>query len=159
MGRIIDPYLFQDKDEPGKWWCIYKQNGLGLSWSLDLETWTFAGNIPAAENPCVIVDSDDYVLSDSLPGGIGMKRSRDLRTWRDQGLLTLGLSDWPWAQGRLTAGFALDLRNVPGVGKVILFFHGSRYPEEDSRGGFDSYASIGSAWSEDLVHWSWGHGE
>ena len=29
MGRMIDPYLIEDKDEPGKWWCFYKQNGDG----------------------------------------------------------------------------------------------------------------------------------
>jgi hypothetical protein len=156
MGRMIDPYLFPDKDEPGKWWCIYKQNGLSMSWSQDLETWNFAGSFPAAENPCVIVDRDEYVLFDSPRSGIGVKRSRDLRTWRDAGLLTLGLSDWPWAQGRLTAGFVLDLRHEPSVGKAILFFHGSRYAEEDPRGGFDSFASIGYAWSDDLEHWSWG---
>jgi hypothetical protein len=28
MGRMIDAYLLADKDEPGKWWCLYKQNGL-----------------------------------------------------------------------------------------------------------------------------------
>jgi len=28
MGRMIDPYLVQDIDEPGKWWCLYKQFGV-----------------------------------------------------------------------------------------------------------------------------------
>ncbi len=155
MGRMIDPYLFADKDVPQKWWCIYKQNGLSLSWTRDLETWTYAGNTAAAENPCVIVDHDEYVLFDSPAGGIGVKRSRDLRTWRNVALLTLGLKDWPWAQGRLTAGFVLDLRGVPAVGKAIMFFHGSRYPEEDPRGGFDNFASVGFAWSDDLEQWAW----
>ena len=41
MGRMIDPYLIRDKDEPGKWWCFYKQNGVSYSWSHDLENWTF----------------------------------------------------------------------------------------------------------------------
>ncbi len=159
MGRMIDPYLFADKDVPGKWWCIYKQNGLSMSWSRDLNTWTFAGHISAAENPCVIVDRNEYVLFDSPKGGIGVRRSPDLRNWREVALLTLGQQDWPWAQGRLTAGFVLDLRDLLAVGKAILFFHGSRYPEEDSRGGFDNFASIGFAWSDDLEHWSWSMGE
>ena len=30
-GRMIDPYLIEDKDEPGKWWCFYKQNGVSNS--------------------------------------------------------------------------------------------------------------------------------
>jgi hypothetical protein len=49
----------------------------------------------------------------------------------------------------------LDLRDVPAVGKAIMFFHGSRYPEEDPRGGFDNFASIGFAWSDDLEQWAW----
>ncbi|MHC4086660.1 MAG: hypothetical protein ACYSU5_15855 [Planctomycetota bacterium] len=36
MGRMIDPYLIKDKDEPGKWWCFYKQNGVSMSYSYDL---------------------------------------------------------------------------------------------------------------------------
>ena len=28
MGRMIDPYILEDKDEEGKWWCFYKQNGV-----------------------------------------------------------------------------------------------------------------------------------
>ena len=37
----------------------------------------------------------------------------------------LGEKDWPWTNGRLTAGFLLDLRKDPRVGKVLLFFHAS----------------------------------
>jgi hypothetical protein len=36
-----------------------------------------------------------------------------------------------------------------------MFFHGSRYPEEDPRGGWGSLVSIGLAWSDDLIHWDW----
>ena len=36
-------------------------------------------------------------------------------------MLTLGQKDWPWAQGRLTAGFVLDLRAEPSVRKSLLF--------------------------------------
>ncbi len=154
-GRMIDPFLLQDKDDPGKWWCFYKQHGISMSWSRDLQTWTFAGNTPAGENPCVIVDNGEYVLSHSPGTGIGIKRSTDLKTWRDEGILKLGVKDWPWAQGRLTAGFLLDLRKDPRVGKILLFFHGSDYPENDPRGGFDNFASIGVAWSSDLKSWSW----
>lgn len=155
MGRMIDPCLVASKDEPGKWWCFYKQNGVGMSWSRDLETWTFAGNIEAGENACVVVDGDDYVLFHSPRNGIGIKRSDDLRHWRDEGVVTLGQEDWPWARGRLTAGFVLDLRQQPGVGQALMFFHGSDFPEGDPRGGFDTCASIGIAWSDDLQHWHW----
>ncbi len=42
-GRMIDPFLFRDKDDPGKWWCFYKQNGVGMSWSHDLRHWHWPG--------------------------------------------------------------------------------------------------------------------
>jgi hypothetical protein len=153
MGRMIDPYLLADKDEPGKWWCFYKQNGVSLSWSYDLRHWTYRGRAAAGENVCVVVDGGQYVLFHSPENGIGVKRSPDLVTWTDEGQLVLGQADWPWAQGRLTAGFVLDLRNDRGVGKALLFFHGSG--PEDERTMFDTHASLGLAWSDDLRHWEW----
>lgn len=153
MGRMIDPFLIEDKDEPGKWWCFYKQNGVSMSASHDLKTWTYVGRADAGENACVIVDRDEYVLFHSPENGIGVKRSRDLQHWRDQGVHFLGQAQWPWARGRLTAGFALDLRADPNVGKVLLFFHGSG--PEDERTFFDNHASIGLAWSDTMETWSW----
>ena len=155
MGRMIDPYLLESKDEPGKWYCFYKQNGVSLSSSRDLKNWTYLGHTAAGENPCVIVDGDDYVLFHSPPNGIGIKRSKDLKVWRDEGVLNLGQDHWHWAQGRLTAGFVLDLRKDPRVGKALMFFHGSNFPEDDARGGFDNFASLGLAWSDDLTNWDW----
>jgi sucrose-6-phosphate hydrolase SacC (GH32 family) len=153
MGRMIDPYLFEDKDEPGKWWCFYKQNGVSMSWSRDLKVWTYFGRTDAGENACILVDGGEYVLFHSPANGIGIKRSKDLRQWRDCGLVTLGRQDWPWAKGRLTAGVVLDLRGEPGIGKCILFFHGSG--PEDERTMFDTHASLGIAWSDDLKAWDW----
>jgi hypothetical protein len=164
MGRMIDPFLLQDKDARDKWWCFYKQNGISRSWSLDLKNWTYTGKTDAGENPCVIVDNNQYVLFHSPPNGIGVKRSTDLENWTDEGVLMLGQREWPWAQGRLTAGFVLDLRNDPAIGKSLMFFHGSQFPEEDPRGGFNNYASIGFAWSDrndrseshdNLKDWQW----
>ena len=153
MGRMIDPYLVEDKDNPGKWWCFYKQNGVSMSSSSDLENWTYFGRTDAGENACVLVDENDYVLFHSPENGIGLKRSCDLKQWRDEGVVFLGQKGWPWAQGRLTAGFALDLRAEPGVKKVLLFFHGSG--PEDERTCFDTHASIGLAWSDDMKTWGW----
>ena len=155
MGRTIDPFLLKDKDRRGVWWCFYKKSGIELSRSTDLDTWTPVGSVSTGENPCVIVDGAEYVLFYSPPNGIGVKRSPDLRAWRDEGVLTLGQRNWPWASGRLTAGFVLDLRHVPEFGRALMFFHGSRYPEDDARGGFDNFASLGIAWSSDLRNWSW----
>ena len=154
MGRMIDPYLIEDHQEPGKWWCFFKQNGASRAWSRDLKTWTFAGHFPAGENVCLIRDGGQYVLFHSPANGIGVKRSKDLANWRDEGLLTLGQAEWDWARnGRLTAGFVLDLRHDPRVGKALMFFHASSLPED--RGGFWQRCSIGLAWSDDLKHWSW----
>ena len=152
MGRVIGPYLFQDKDEKEKWWCFYKQGGivvsrprnlsfggsdlpptgkllmsLHMSFSYDLKTWNYYGCTDSEENYCVFVDGDEYVLIDSPGNGIGVKLSKDLINWYDVGLFTLGQRKWPWAQGRLTAGHVLDLRNVPEVGKYFMVFHGCSY--------------------------------
>lgn len=153
MGRMIDPYFIEDRDEPGKWWCFYKQNGVSKSWSRDLEHWTYAGHAEAGENVCVIMDGRDYMMFHSPENGIGVKRSPDLNHWTDVGTITLDQPNWPWARGRLTAGFALDLRKDLAIGKCLLFFHGSG--PEDERTIFDHYASIGVAWSDDLRTWSW----
>lgn len=156
MSRMIDPFLLEDRTEKGKWWCFYKCNGVSWSWSRDLETWTPAGSLrDAGENVCLLVDGDEYVLFHSPETGIGVRRSKDLQTWRDLGVLKLGADQWPWAKGRLTAAFVLDARRVPGVERYVMFFHGSNYPEEDRRGGFDTYSSLALAWSSDLTHWDW----
>jgi len=156
MGRLIDPYLVRDKDDPARWWCFYKERGqVRYSWSADLKAWTPAGIGAGGENPCVIVDRGEYVLFYAPQTGIGVKRSKDLKTWRDCGVLTLGLEDWDWAKGRLSAGFVLDLRKEPRVGKALKFFHGSRWPEGDPRGGWASHVSVGMVWSDDLMKWDW----
>jgi hypothetical protein len=157
MGRLIDPFLLQDKNEPGKWWCFFKRNGsVTLSSSQDLENWTYSDrDIAGGENPCVIPDGNEYVLFYAPANGIGVMRSPDLVHWKDEGILKLGQRDWPWAEGRLTAGFVLDLRKNPGVRRAFMFFHGSAYAENDPRGGFDNFASLGFAWSTDLKNWVW----
>ena len=157
MGRMIDPYLVEDKDEPGKWWCFYKQNGASMSWSHDLKTWTYFGNVKAGENVCLLVEDGEYILFHSPSNGVGIKRSGDLQNWTDHGLMVLGQDQWPWAQGRLTAGHVLDLRDESGVGKYVMFFHGSSLEGcevQETHG----HASLGIAWSDDLVEWEWGGG-
>lgn len=153
MGRMIDPYLLADKDEPGLWWCFYKQNGVSLSRSRDLDAWEYVGRMDGGENVCVLVQDDQYVMIHSPRNGIGIKRSGDLGHWRDEALLTLGQADWPWAAGRLTAGFVLDLRRDERFARYLLFFHGSG--PEGERTMFDNNCSIALAWSRDLKVWEW----
>lgn len=181
MGRCIDPYLFQDKDDPKKWWCIYKQNGLhleyphslayggdrfppdylllqsgNLCYSYDLKTWTFFGKADGEENWCILIDKDEdeYVMIHAPANGVGIKRSKDLINWRDVGLYTLGQKDWPWAQGRLTAGHVLDLRDQPEVGKYLIFFHGCTKVGKVTCSAHGQ-ASLAIAWSDDLTRWYW----
>lgn len=155
MGRMIDPYLLQDAKDPAKWWCFYKQNGVSMSYSYDLEHWTYVGHANSGENVCVIYNDGQYYMFHSPENGIGILRSKDCLQWEDTGiLLTLGQKHWPWAQGRLTAGFVIENPVASdNRSKWLLFFHGSG--PEDERTMFDQYASIGIAWSDDLLHWHW----
>ena len=155
MGRMIDPYLLEDKDEKGKWWCFYKQNGVSMSYTYDLQNWTFFGHTESGENVCVLHENNEYILFHSPSNGIGVKRSADLRNWTDWGdLITLGQEEWNWAKGRITAGAVVNLKENRELGHYLLFFHGSG-PNSEKEGDFDKNASIGVAWSDDLVYWNW----
>ena len=179
MGRVIGPYLFQDKDNKEKWWCFFKHGGvnvtrarnlsyggidlpptyrlyqsLHMSYSYDLKTWTYFGCTDSEENYCVLVDGDEYVLIDSPANGVGVKLSKDLINWYDVGLYTLGQRKWPWAQGRLTAGHVLDLRDVSEVGKFFMVFHGCSVAGK-LRSNIHGEASLALAWSDDLQRWYW----
>ena len=155
MGRMIDPYLLEDAREKGKWWCFYKQNGVSMSYSYDLRSWTYVGRAQAGENVTVLREGEEYVMFHSPGNGIGVKRSKDPESWGpDTQLLTLGQKDWFWSQGRLTAATVIDLTKEPVVGKYVMFFHGS------SKEGLKAHrahgaASLAIAWSDDLVDWTW----
>jgi hypothetical protein len=154
MGRMIDPYIFQDKDDRSRWWCLFKQGGkVHRSWSPDLVHWTYAGTIAEGENACVVVKGRDYYLFSSPKNGIAVARSHNGRKWEAVGLLKLGQADWPWARGRLTAGFVLDLHGDPAMGKYLMFFHGTG-PDPEPK-VFDTRACLGIAWSDDLLTWHW----
>ena len=154
MGRMIDPFLVHDLKDDKKWWCLYKQNGVSMSYSYDLEDWTYHGKTPCGENVCALRDGDSYLIFHSPPNGIGVLRSENLTDFRAEGeLITLGQTSWDWARGRITAGFVLDLKDNPDYGKYIMFFHGSGPEDEETM--FDFNASIGIAWSDDLKIWSY----
>lgn len=155
MGRMIDPYLIEDKDKPGRWWCFYKQNGVSMSWSDDLKTWYYHGRRDSGENVCVLVENDEYVMLHSPQNGLGIMRSRDLVSWKaDPGLITLGQKNWPWAAARLTAGAVVDLRSKPSVGKYVMFFHGATHKGHKMHAAHGS-GSLALAWSDDLKTWHW----
>ncbi len=155
MGRMIDPYIIEDKDEKGKYWCFYKQNGVSMSWSYDLVNWKFFGNTDSGENVSVIVEGDEYILFHSPANGIGIKKSPDLRNWTSQDdIITLGQSQWDWAKGRIGGAVILDLRNVKGYENYLMFFYGLG-PLTEAQGYFDRNVSVGIAWSRDLAVWKW----
>lgn len=155
LGRMIDPYLLEDKDEKGKWWCFYKQNGVSMSYSYDLEKWTYSGHTESGENTCVLVENNEYILFHSPKNGIAIKRSSDLKHWKDwRNLITLGQKEWVWAKGRITAGTVVNLTNDKNFEKYVMFFHGSG-PLTEEEGDFDKNSSIGIAWSDDLLDWNW----
>ena len=154
MGRMIDPYLVRDLSEPDKYWCFYKQKGVSMSYTYDLENWTFKGSTEAGENVCVLATEDEYILFHSPANGIGIKRSKNLEDWKDYGKpITLGQKEWSWAAGRLTAGFVLDEQIHPRIKNYIMFYHGSGPGDEQIN--FDRNSSIGIAWSSDLINWMW----
>ncbi len=155
MSRMIDPYLLEDKDEKGKWWCFYKQYGVSMSYTYDFKNWKYFGHTESGENVSVLKEDDEYILFHSPKNGIGIKKSKDLIHWEELGnLVTLGQKEWPWAKGRITAGTVVDLRNNPTYGAYVMFFHGSG-PLTEEAGDLDKNASIGIAWSNDLIHWNW----
>ena len=153
MGRMIDPYLVEDKDEKGKYWCFYKQNGVSMSWSYDLINWTYTGSTKSGENVCVLKENDEYILFHAPKNGIGIKKSKDLMQWTDWGnSITLDQENWDWAKGRLTAGAVIDMRHTDWK-KYLMFFHGSAL--RNGKRTTSNYSSIGIAWSDDLVNWEW----
>ena len=156
MGRMIDPFIVQDKDEPGKWWCFYKQDGVSMSYSYDLKNWTpYGGRNSAGERVCVLVQNNEYVLFHSQSKGVRIRKSRNLKNWTDWGgLITLGQNDWEWARGRIKGSSVINMNNVEGVNAYLMFFHGSG-PKSEHEGDFDRNSSIGIAWSKDLIRWSW----
>ncbi|GEM_PF-1135144 len=153
MGRMIDPYLTKD-EKTNLWWCFYKQNGVSMSYSHDLENWTYAGHCKAGENVTILKQGDEYVMFHSPSNGIGIKRSKALDEWgEDIQLLILNQANWEWAKGRLTAATAIDLKNEPGINKNIMFFHGDKSGEVLNRAHKE--ASLAIAWSDDLINWYW----
>ena len=148
MGRMIDPYLV--RAPKGGWMCFYKQNGASFSRSSDLKTWEYVGKTDAGENVCVVSEGGRFLMMHSPQNGMRFKESTDLLSWRDlPGEITLGQKEWPWARGRLTAGFLYDGRTVAGVGGWVLFFHASG-PRTESEGDFDRNASIGVVVAENI---------
>ena len=159
MGKMIDPFLLRDKDAPAHWLCFYKQDGhMHAALSTDnLKTWTpSAANLAEGENACALVQGNDYVFFYAPANGVGVKRGPTLDTLRADGPpLTFGQPSWPWAETRLTAGYAEDLRHVPGIASYVIVFHGMGPGKTKTDANTNANCSIGIAWSADLKTWRW----
>ncbi|MGI5899561.1 MAG: hypothetical protein ACOX8S_06500 [Christensenellales bacterium] len=150
MGRMIDPFLLIDKDDPGLVWCFYKQNGVSLSYSRDLLNWTFHGHTQAGENVCVLAKNGSYYMFHSPKNGIGILQSYDLKKWKKAAeTVFLKAHEAQWSKGRVTAGFVMDL--APWHDKFLMLYHASG-PEDESV-DFDKNASLAIAVSDDLLTW------
>lgn len=147
-GRMIDPFILEDKDQPGRYLLFFKQNGVSLSASADLKHWEFQGSAEAGENACVLVRDGRYLLIHSPENGIGFKESEDLHHWTDKGVCTLNQTEWDWADGRLTAAFAMEAQGATDY-QYIMFFHGSR---EDCPPETHGAASLAMAFTDDFEH-------
>ncbi len=148
MGRMIDPYLVRDIDEPEKIWCFYKQNGVSYSYSYDMEHWHYVGSTSCGENVCVLERENAYVVIHSPENGIGFLKSKDLVSF-EQALPTtyLAQSSCPWAKDRITAGFALDLKKATGQEGYLMFYHG----DDDWNKKHPFGGSVAIAYTKDFV--------
>ncbi len=143
-GRMIDPFIFYDGKE---YRLFFKQNGVSVSRSPDLKSWTYMGHTDGGENACVIRDGGRYLLIHSPKNGIGIKESADLESWKDVGVYTLDQEHWDFARGRLTAAFAMEApADIPF--RYAVFFHGSR---ADSFPETHGAASLACAFTDDFV--------
>jgi len=150
-GRMIDPFLLENKDQKGEYILLFKQNGVSLSRTKDMENWEFTGSVAGGENACILIRDNKYLLIHSPENGIGLKESTNLRDWDDKGIVTLEQSKWDWASGRLTAGFAMESKGGTRF-KYILFFHGSR---KESHPETHGEATLAMAFTDDFETYSY----
>ena len=125
-GRMIDPFVLEDKDVCGRYLLFFKQNGVSISESYDLENWKYLGHVEGGENACVFVEDGRYHLIHSPHNGIGHKVSEDLSTWTDLGVCLPKETNEAFASGRLTAAFAMKNEQSEIPYRYVVFFHGSK---------------------------------
>lgn len=143
MGRMIDPYIFDDGD---KFICLFKQNGVSFSTSRDMVNWQFQGFADCGENVCVIKKDDEYLIFNSPKNGINIMSTKDFKSFKDIRTLYLNQETKQWAKDRITAGFVVDVSSISPY-KYAMFYHGDN--EDDYLFG----ASVAVAFSNNLSEW------
>lgn len=149
-GRMIDPFVLEDKDQQGRYLLFFKQNGVSMSESYDLENWNYLGHIEGGENACVLVEDGLYHLIHSPHNGIGHKTSKDLVDWTDCGVCLPKVTEQAWAAGRLTAAFAMKNENPKIEYRYIVFCHGSR---KESMPETHGDASLAMCYTDDFTEY------
>ncbi len=146
IGRMIDPFVLKKDDE---YYLFFKQSGVSLSKSHDLEKWNYIGRTDGGENACVLPHNGEYLLIHSPKNGIAISKSSNLTGWTEHSFTTLNQSDWVWAQDRLTAAFAAELPPEFSY-KYIMFFHGSVdvYPETHGN------ATLAAVFTNDFMNYT-----
>ena len=145
LGRMIDPYILEKDD---RYYLFFKQNGVSLSVSEDLEVWDYLGNTKGGENACVIKHDGKYLLIHSPKNGIGFMTSDDLEHWTDRGLTTLDQDMKKMPDSRLTAGFAMEASEKSPYG-YIMFYHISANRDPETHGN----ASLCMAFTDDFKNY------
>ncbi len=143
IGRMIDPYILE---RDGVYTLFFKQNGISMSISRDLEEWSYVGYTEGGENACVIEHEDKYLLIHSPKNGIAVMSSDDLSGWSEYSYTTLLQDEWKWAEGRLTAAFAARLPDGYAH-KYVVFFHGSENIFPETHGN----ATLAMAFTDDFI--------
>lgn len=142
MGRMIDPYIVQNVHDPERYLVFYKQHPkyiissrtdtgypveyMCFSSTRDLDHFQYEGYVECGENVCVIPWEDGYRIYNSPQNGIACLLTKDFISYEREAPLLFEQQNWPWAASRLTAGFVLDGRHEPGVGKYLMFFNGDQ---------------------------------
>ena len=146
-GRMIDPFVLEDRNQRGRYVLFFKQKGISVSESYDLRHWNYLGHADGGENACVVAENEDYLLLHSPHNGIGLKKSNDLLHWIDCGVVLPKETEEPWANGRLTAAFAMKNENPTIPYRYIVFFHGSK---KDSVPETHGSASLAMYYTDDF---------
>jgi len=143
LGRMIDPYLLRRDDD---YYLFYKQNGASFSRSRDLMHWQYLGHADVGENVCILPFDGQYLMLHSPQNGIAFAKSADLLHWQEWRTTTLNQSEWPWANKRLTAGFAMETENGEKH-RYAVFFHGSSDCCPETHG----HASVALVFTDNFV--------
>lgn len=149
-GSFQKPYLIKDREQPGRVWCIYQDNGLVSAWTEDMKSWHFASrSTMTADEICVLAREDSYLLYTTREEGVFVWQTKSLETpiWKalgEQKPLSLYRNCHEWACGKL--GCSCVVKD-PITGYFLMLYWGAREASLPEDG------TLALAFSADLLHW------